>query len=703
MSDLALSLYHRLPAPGRNLIASLRGLQLRRWRYGPETPRLIAKAVEREKWSTSEWTHWQQQRLVYVLHRAATKVPFYREAWAARRRRGDHSSWEELQNWPLLEKESVRRNPEAFVADDCDRRRMFHDHTSGTTGTQLDLWLNRETVRSWYALFETRSRRWYGVSQSDRWAMLGGQLVIPVSQRKPPFWVWNAGLKQLYMSSYHLSPEFISYYLDALKNHRIKYILGYSSSLYELAEGALRLGRQDVKLEVAISNAEPLFEYQRRSIEKAFQCVVRETYGMAETVAAASECEAGMMHVWPEVGVIEVLGESKHMVEGHSGELVCTSLINSDMPLIRYRVGDRGALLANGTACSCSRTLPVFSHIEGRIDDTLYTKDGRSIGRLDPVFKSHFPIREAQIVQETLDTIRVRYVPADTWTPAIEPALIEQLRSRMGDIRVELEQVKEVPRGANGKFRAVVCNVPPGQLEALKMSTNSTGAKRQPLRENRREKEASRALEVVVRSLRKQDLKAVAAIHMAAYPESPITLLGEGSVRRFFEWQMIGPHSASAFGAFIGEACVGFCFGGIFRGSTSGFLSLNRTYLIWRLVTRPWLLANKKLREHLKLARMELRTRSKSKDAATGDWGPHPFGILALGVGPQFQNQGIGRLLMQHIEATARRYSFHEMVLTVDATNDRIVSICQRLGWEKRLSKGEWRGEMRKSLGRFAE
>jgi phenylacetate-CoA ligase len=656
----------------------------------------VEQALERESWTSTEWAQWQQERLAEILHRAATKVPFYRDAWAARRRRGDRSSWELLQNWPLLEKESVRQNPAAFVAEDCDKRRMYHDHTSGTTGTQLDLWQRKETVRNWYALFETRSRRWYGVSESDRWAMLGGQLVIPASQRKPPFWVWNAGLKQLYMSSYHLSPGNISYYLDALKHYGVKYLLGYSSSLYELAEGALRLGRHDVKMAVAITNAEPLFEYQRQAIEKAFQCRVRETYGMAETVAAASECEAGRMHVWPEVGVIEVLGEHTQ-ASGHAGELVCTSLINGDMPLIRYRVGDRGAL-AKGTTCSCKRTLPVLSHVEGRIDDTLYTRDGRRIGRLDPVFKSDFPIREAQIIQETLESIRVRYVPTDTWTPEAAPALIEQLRSRMGDIRVELEQVNAVPRGANGKFRAVICNLPPRQLEALKMSTNSHGTRMQPVREHRRETEANRALEVAIRGLRKNDLDAIAAIHLAASPKSPISLLGSGAVKRFFEWQMIGPHSASAYGAFIGEVCVGFCFGGIFRGAMSGFLSLNRLYLISRLLMRPWLLANKSLRDHLRLARSEMQTDSQIESSPLTPPRPQPFGILALAVSLPFQRQGIGRLLMHHIEEIARKHSFHEMQLTLDPDDERAISICQRLGWEKVMTEGVWRGEMKKSL-----
>ena len=93
------------------------------------------------------------------------------------------------------------------------------------------------------------------------------------------------------MSSYHLAPDLIPHYLDALKKYRIKYIFGYTSSLYALAQEILRLGRKDLQMTVAITNAEPLFEYQRKTISEAFQCPVRETYGMAEIVTAASECK----------------------------------------------------------------------------------------------------------------------------------------------------------------------------------------------------------------------------------------------------------------------------------------------------------------------------------------------------------------------------------------------------------------------------
>lgn len=467
MFDL-LAIYHRFPYPLKMLAATARGFYLHAWRYGLDHEQRVAAALERDTWSTERWASWQEEQLTYVLHRAAIQVPYYRQQWNKRHKNGDEIDRGTLRNWPVLEKAPLKAAPKTFVADDCKTRRMFHEHTSGTTGKSLDLWWSRGTVREWYALFEARCRRWYGVSRHDRWAILGGQLVTPIDQRRPPFWVWNAALNQLYMSSYHLAPDLIPAYLDALLQHEIRYLWGYTSSLYTLAQEALRLDRTDLKMKVAITNAEPVYDYQREAIEQAFQCPVRETYGMAEIAAAASECEHGNLHLWPEVGLVEIVQHDRILPPGKTGELVCTGLLNADMPLIRYRVGDTGSLRAESETCACGRTLPLLDSIEGRVDDVLYTPDGRRIGRLDPVFKAHLPVREAQIIQEEVDRIRVRYVPAPDYTAAAGRSIIERLQARMGKIEVVLQQVDEVPREPNGKFRAVVSQLSEAQIEQLK-------------------------------------------------------------------------------------------------------------------------------------------------------------------------------------------------------------------------------------------
>ena len=60
----------------------------------------------------------------------------------------------------------------------------------------------------------------------------------------------------------------------------------------------------------------------------------------AEAVAAASECTEGSLHLWPEVGHVELLDDegAAPVAVGTPGRLICTGLINRDMPLIRFAV-----------------------------------------------------------------------------------------------------------------------------------------------------------------------------------------------------------------------------------------------------------------------------------------------------------------------------------------------------------------------------
>jgi phenylacetate-CoA ligase len=394
------------------------------------------------------------------LEHAATYVPYYREQWAQRRRNGDRAAWDLLENWPVLPKDAVRRHTQAFLADDADPRKLFHEHTSGSTGTPLNLWLSRNAVRLWFALFEARSRNWYGVSRHDRWAIIGAQRVTPLAQTRPPFWVWNAGLNQLYLSPYHIAPQHVADYVRAMHQHRVVYLLGYASSMFQLALMIRDQGLIAPRLKVVISNAEPLLAHQRRVLSEVFNCPVRDTYGMAEIAAAASECEAGHMHLWPEVGVVEILDdvEDVSVTAGTHGRFICTGLINTAMPLIRYANGDRGAL-SSATGCQCGRTLPQLKAIAGRDDDVIIGRDGQRFSLMGVVFQGDLPMREGQIIQESTAQLRIRFVPDAGYTDAHGRALVKRIHDYMGPMDVRLEPVDHIPRGKNGKFRVVISTI----------------------------------------------------------------------------------------------------------------------------------------------------------------------------------------------------------------------------------------------------
>ena len=453
MTFRLLNLYHRLPNRMRSAAATVRGWYLNRWRYGAGSEELAAEARERDGWSAAQWELWRQERVAYILHRAATRVPYYRDHWQARRRNGDGASWELLENWPLLEKNAVRVNPGAFLADDCEPRRMFKEQTSGTTGTPLEIWRSRSTLATLHAIVDARTRGWDGIPKDARWARLGGQLVTPVGRRRPPFWVWNAAMRQLYLSAYHLAPDLIPHYLDAIVRYRIVFLAGYPSAVQALAYEAVRLGRHDLQMMAVHTNAEPVLPEQRAIIAEAFQCPTRESYGMAESVAAGSECPAGRLHEWPEFGHIEIQPD---------GELICTGLLNPDMILIRYRVGDRGQPATDIGPCPCGRSLPTMGPIEGRLNDVLLTTDGRQGLRMGAVFYG-LPVRQSQIVQEELGLVRVRVAADDAFGGKHERLIMARVRERMGNVRVVVERVNEVPRTATGKLQTIISNLTAAQ------------------------------------------------------------------------------------------------------------------------------------------------------------------------------------------------------------------------------------------------
>src|SRR5690606_34250288 len=100
-----------------------------------------------------------------------------------------------------------------------------------------------------------------------------------------------------------------------------------------------------------------------------------------------------------------------------------------------YRMGDRGALRADGPPCACGVHAPSLATIEGRQDDVLLTSDGRQVGRLDPVFKGGMHLLEAQIVQVALDEIHVRVVPAAGYSAADAGLIASRLRDRLGTVQ----------------------------------------------------------------------------------------------------------------------------------------------------------------------------------------------------------------------------------------------------------------------------
>ncbi|MEM9173619.1 MAG: hypothetical protein AAGC67_00145 [Myxococcota bacterium] len=451
------AIYARLPVPLQNVACTLAGVRRWRGRYTPHFHRSLAAWMESGRSSNEALIALQYQRLRRVFDRARLRVPVYREAMLpeflpnADPREGIA---EILAALPVLEKQAYRDSPERYRADDLPLEGLVKGKTSGTTGSALPLWYTPEAVAEEYAAV-WRIRRWIGIELGDASFTFGGQMLVPLSQSRPPYWRTNAWGRQTLFSLYHMTEENLPAYVDALHAIPATYVQGYPSSLHLLGRAMLEQGRPlpSGKLHAVLPSSESLLAFHREVIEKAFAAPIYDRYGTSELVTSMTGCEEGRLHVDMEFGIVEVEVEQE-TEDWVRGPLIVTGFANDAMALLRYRIGDVGTRSKH--PCACGRPGEVFLDVDGRIEDYVVTPDGRWIGRLDHIFKEQLDVAEAQILQETKDAIEVRVVPRDGFDTRAEAVLMKEIRSRLGEqIRVDLHRVESIPREANGKFRAV--------------------------------------------------------------------------------------------------------------------------------------------------------------------------------------------------------------------------------------------------------
>lgn len=438
------------------------GLTLRRRAYGQHFRYYFAHLQETQWLSDAEMAVYQADRMRLFLEYANLHSQYWRDLFrTVGFDPGTYQSPEGLRCLPIFQKETLRQQEQQIEADEYLARRKPYQsvHSSGTTGKAVHLKLSQECFEREYA-FCWLHRSWGGNRLGDKMATFGGHPVVPMVRMKPPFWRVNCAENQILFSSQHIAPETLPSYAYQLTRVRPDLINGYPSSLYLLASYLNTQGIISVRPKAVYVNSETLLDYQRGALESAFGCKVFNWYGNTEQTAHIVECEKGALHIKSDHSLVEIIREDGEPARpGEMGEIVSTGFGNYATPLIRYATGDMACI--SDRRCSCGRPGPIVEALMGRVEDIIVTPDGRHVGRLDHVFKDMLNVIEAQIVQNTVDVVRVRMVKRTGFGEADMHLLERELRLRLGSIiQLEYEFVDRIPRLPNGKFPFVISKVP---------------------------------------------------------------------------------------------------------------------------------------------------------------------------------------------------------------------------------------------------
>ena len=413
-----------------------------------------------QNYTEAEVSSYQLNKLKKLLIHSYKNVPYYSDVFIkANFNPSKIKGLSDLEKLPFLSKRKIKGNIEGLKAENL-KNELIRLNTGGSSGEPLIFYIDR--LRQAYdKAANLRSRRWWGVDVGEREIVFWGSPIELTSQDK---------LKELrdvlfntkLLSAFEMSDDVMFRYFKIIKKFKPKHIFGYPSSICLFAEFVKKnnLKINDVGIKAIFVTSEMLYDFQRKTIEDVFGCLVANGYGGRDGGFIAHQCPNGNMHITEDI-IVEIVDENGNVLnDGETGEIVVTHLDAYAMPFIRYQMGDRGCV--SREKCSCGMQSKILEKIEGRTTDFIVAPNGKKMHALSLIYvlRDLDGVESFKIVQERVDYLKISIVKNDKFTDEIEGLVKEKIVQRMeSNVTIDVAFVSEILPEKNGKYRYVVSKV----------------------------------------------------------------------------------------------------------------------------------------------------------------------------------------------------------------------------------------------------
>jgi phenylacetate-CoA ligase len=326
-------------------------------------------------WDRPKILAYQNERLARLIRHAYHNVPYY---WKIMREGNIFpdrvKSASDLQMFPVLERETLRREAANLRATNVPPSRMRSGSTSGTTGTPVIFAHDIEGYSAGLAAGDFL-RRLSGWKPGQRHVRIGGD---PTTRGR-----WdrrNSKDEDFLMRQVHVSapnpddPEKIRILADRIAVIDPVSIEGAPSVIHALARHVQGRGLVLKSLVRVLTTGEILGAREKQDMEIAL-APVADLYGCAEVYGIASRPVREDRYYVCDPHVIVETADSK--IPGMK-DLLVTDLDSRGLPLIRYRVGD---LIDDLHAPEKDARLPFafFRRVMGRNSEIIRLPNGLSL------------------------------------------------------------------------------------------------------------------------------------------------------------------------------------------------------------------------------------------------------------------------------------------------------------------------------------
>ncbi|MFJ5529410.1 AMP-binding protein [Streptomyces sp. NPDC093261] len=286
-----------------------------------------------------------------------------------------------LRRLPLLQRDEVRRERPRLWSAAGDPRRWRTVHTTGTTGTPLEIVVDQAAQRAELASLmrhvESHVGARSGFSILHLTLHLASVSRTSVAPEPPRTRLSKWNLSRVWQ----LPDEEFSHALEELAGQVITAMPSVMAALCD------RLGRWRGRLarpRLVVLSGEHVTSSVRARVAQTFGCPVTTLYTLAEAGVAGHECgESGSYHVDEAGAFLEVVGdEGLPLPTGVPGDVAVTPLANHAMPLLRYQTGDKGVWVDG--PCDCGRSGPRLRLRTARSERAVVTgPSGRDLRMID--------------------------------------------------------------------------------------------------------------------------------------------------------------------------------------------------------------------------------------------------------------------------------------------------------------------------------
>ncbi len=425
--------------------------------FGRNTIKKLKEFEKTQYYDEKRFQNYFKDRLLQFITMAARNVPYYKNLL---KDFSDLYSLDFFEEIPFLTREILKEN--FHKLQNLNYNGKTHvQFTGGSTGHPVQFLSDRCRESSTIA-FRLRAHRWFDINIGDKEIVIWG---APIELGRQDYirtfrdYIFRSRL----ISAFNFTEHNMEEALKIIKNYKPKSIFGYAQSIYLLANYA-KLNMENSKnlwCEVIFSTAEPLYDFQRKEIEKTFQANVAVEYGARDAGLIAHECPKGNLHINAERILVEIVdNHGRILPKGQIGEIVITNLDTPSMPIIRYRTGDMGMLLDK--KCPCGRVLPLMEVVGGRISDFLTGKDGKKIHPLGGIYilREIDKIEQFRIIQNDINYIIIELKLKSPLLKKEYNKIKKQFNKLLGlPVNIIFDEKNHIPTSKSGKYRHVISHV----------------------------------------------------------------------------------------------------------------------------------------------------------------------------------------------------------------------------------------------------